>query len=340
MIKLERSVSLNLTTDKSTFEHINREAFISDSRPLGTSLSAVNKMVSCGEEMTYLLPPIVGVSASSPDWAAKVENYWHNFGIDVPVVGKNMNTTLIFDATDYIRSKNISDLADQLKIKKDSEDYEKKLFNHILKNVPESSRYKYMYPESVEDYLLWRFCLVYNRVGNSISEITKKDPKSNTPIFVSNKIAFYLKSSSEIAKEKKELQEARNLSMTYYNEILKDSKLLDELILINGKLSTVKSFKDMSETDKQAEMFLLATTDHKKLIRLYETENRDLVAKISKFKLAGIIKVLENTSIHVEVDNPSKIWGNSLEETISFMSNDANKAYINEIEIKTEKQFS
>lgn len=339
MIKLERSVSLHLTTDKSTFEHMNREAFISDSRPLGNSVSAVNKMVSCGEEMTFLLPSIIGLSPTSNEWAAKVENYWHNFGIDVPLVGKTMNTTLIFDVTDYVRKGHIAELATTLKLKSDAEDYEKKLFNYIIKNVPESGRYRYMAPEAVEDYLLWRFCLVYSRVGNSVTDITRKDNKGN-PMFVSNKIVFYLKSSSEIAKEKKELQEVRNLAMQYYNELLKDSKLIDTLIFVNDKLSTIKAFKEMTDTDKQAELFQIATTDYKRLVRLYETKDRDLVAKINKFKLAGLIKNLDNTSIYVETDNPSKVWGNSVDEVISFMSNDTNKAYINEIELKVDKLFN
>lgn len=372
MITRNRKTLLNWVLSSTAFEAINVKSLVALSRPLGTSVSAVNKMLSYGEEMKMLLPDILGSTpeSTSSNWDSLVANYWHNFGIDVPQTGQSFDIGFNFDLTDYKREKHINALIESAKLKvkkakkedaKDgeegfedvlttSDELEAIFADYVMTKIPEELKFRYGTPNNVADYLAWRYCLVSSAVANNPEIMVKAKGEGESedvnklktdavanPIMVSTRIQFFLIDEGDAAKQKAKLNNIRNEAIKKYVNLLtskdSDSKI-DNLLIADDRLGSIQDIKTTIRGDKEAMLMEIATTNPEKFIALLANTNISQVAEIKKFIMSGYLRQLPNTTIITDGTDPSVVLGNTINEVISYMASSVNAAYVNELKVK------
>jgi len=227
------------------------------------------------EEDEYL-PAILGMTKNDDGWKKAVRNYWNNIRKIVPDGGLELETGFYY------------------KTQQDAQDG------------------KEGYPMNISDYILWRYCLKYSKVANTIYDIDS-----------SPKIKFYL---SDPATEE-------NVEYAKVQKTLKANKYLAELILPDNanKLDDVLTLygynvAGMSMKSKIVTIHDLGADDSKdpsKIARFLNTYEDKLLRSrswISRAVSYGILTRLPNTDTIQYRDHIT--LGTTTEAAIAFLDND------------------
>jgi hypothetical protein len=316
MVEVSRKVELLWKYHPSVFEKINMEVLGEPFRKIGSGVSAVAKITTGinAEMLRMVMPEIVKSNPDSRDqnWDKLVSNYWDSLSVMIETNGKVLETGFVFNMTDVNRKNYIKELS--FKTDKELADYVMG-FKGDKPNVPEEERFRYGHPINPEHYLLWRYCLNYSRVANSVNDINK-----------SPKIAFYLHTQEDreryISAQRKAKKEAidlyikfvTNASMDDYNDVLS--------LLTPDSIREIVNSKDME--DKQAKIMEFATSEPVKFAEIVTDKNRQLKAVVERFISYGVLKQLPESTVVVESADPSVIIGNNINECVSFFANEKN----------------
>lgn len=359
MLHKSRKVKLIWRRNLSSYAETNKKVLVDDIRKIGSSITAVNKMVSSGEEMRTYLKSMIGVSPTSSDWDKAVNHYWNSLSVPIPAYEKELEIGFVYDITDPEIAKTVKAINDGLpekdRLKTDAdlanfiqarldrviEDYKQKVLDaaklpdensrskalNMLYNTKweqtisiESDHYKVGRPINLEHYLLWRYCLAYRDVANEMSAVEK-----------SPAIRFYLHSEAEAKAEKERKNAIEKNRMAAFLKISSDAAKVDNILYAAGMGEEVKAF---DEVDKVLKLQQFSETNSAKFVALSEDPNLSKKAKIEKYIVHGILRRLPNTEIVVDASDPSVIVGNNVSECISFFADSTNKAVVSEYEAK------
>ena len=123
---------------KSSYAHANRKVLVEAPRVIGSSVSAVNRMIANHEEQKDMMKSIVGVSPTSSTWDTVIKHYWDSLREEIPNAGKKLDLSFSYDITDpnkasYITAINANIESEKAKLRsdKDLKDY----IDNRLKNV-------------------------------------------------------------------------------------------------------------------------------------------------------------------------------------------------------------
>lgn len=323
MKNISRKVKILWRLNTTFYGLANKKYLVEEPRRIGSADSAVNAMLAADDEMKVLLPGIIGVSANSPVWEEKIQNYWHSLSVDVPHNGKELETGFSYDftTTDKLKAENIKELNNKLNTNSQSKTNaikdDNSLAKYVEENIPEEEKYKYGKPINTEHYLLWRYCLNYSHVANEYKDVDK-----------SKKIRFYLADENQEIKERRAAYELNKKATAEYVKVMSEPSKALNLIYVLGLHNNLPP--DADETDmgiaiqdyykEHPSTFLEASRDK-------HLSNR---ATIERLIAANIFKRIANTGTIVDYNNPEITIGNDIGEAINFLSNDKNKAKVSE----------
>jgi len=259
MKTLNRKVWIYWKPNKSAYALANSEVLDEPPRRLGSSVTAVGKMIANSLEQKALMPSIIGISANSPDWDKALTNYWNSLSEEIPAGGKELDLSFNYDINDTNKSefidninKNISNESGKLKTDNDLVDYiEKRLKNveiefkkkiETLKTIEnekqrdeiyneayktrydsifriEADRFKVGTPVNPFEYLLYKFCLVYSQVANT-NELVGK----------STNIRFYLHSEDDVKQYKEAERKSNRNRISVYSKAISDITKVENII--------------------------------------------------------------------------------------------------------------
>jgi len=320
MYKFERTISLQWTLHRSMFAQANKNVMNvgSDVRRVGSALSAVNEMLSKGEEMKVLMPTLLGADPSSNklDWEVAIKNYWHSFEVDIPFGGRILDIGWDFDLNSPDKVAAINALDKKVKSDKDLADYAFSK-NGNDNNIREEYLFRYGTPSNVEDYLLWRYCLVYRRVLNPGVDPSILDRNPD--------IEFYLYDASTVKETAKTTLKLVNQASEIYLGLLTKSTEKDNMLFVFGENPI-----EMEDYDKDFKLKEYSNSQPERFIAFSKDKNLNVKAKIERYVSVGILRRLPNTSIIVDADDASLVLGNSINEVVSFFNNPVNATAISE----------
>jgi hypothetical protein len=300
----------------------NKKVIGESTRRIGGSQSAINKMLACGDESKLLMPTLLGLSSNSPNWDTRVKQYWNDLSVEVTQVGKELEIGFNYNINDVSREKYLKEFKEIVKSKfKTDISTDEELYKFIGKvNIEETEKYKYATPISVEDYILWRYCLVHREVANNIEDVDK-----------SGSIRFYMYSELEKTQAKVKMYELSNSAMKKYLEIIASEELVDALLYVYQD-----KFTGLDAITKATLVQEHMTADPRKFLTLSSDTALNTKALIEKYISYNILKRLASTSIVVDASDPEFVLGNTLDEVIAFFnSTDAkSKTHLNEFAIK------
>lgn len=354
MITKHKEIWLHWRPNKSYYAIINKKEILEAPRSIGTSITAVNKMVANHTEQKEYMKDLLGLAPSSPEWDTQLKNYWHSFSGVVPEQGRKLDAGFYYDIDNpakaaYIKSINAivvtksklikdEDLAEYIDTKistalegfrksmaeaekltndKDKAHHQNEAYKikYIAIIQAEQERYKVGTPVTPLDYMTYRFCLHLGTVANEFSLVDK-----------SPNIKLYLHSKEEEDKFKKLKLKREANRMEAFLKVIKDPKLVTSILYAMGKNEVVGG----APTDEHLEIEKLSRNSTQEFINMVHNKHLPDIAKIEKLVAFGILRRLDGSSIIVDAGDSANVIGNNIAEAITYLNNEKFKSEVKE----------
>ena len=209
----KRAVTISLVKNYSAYRKINMKTLGQKHEVIGSSVTSSRVLSSNKGEVEAYFPQLVGLSPSNPEFIGRVKAYLCNIQMLVNNENATLNTSFIYDhkrdyleiakQEEYINAE--YDKVDRANTSAIKEALRKKI---DALNTLESTRYKYGHPENLEQYLMYRHCLLYRDVAKDMALINE-DPT----------IRFYIKDEAKEAQRQKKLVEEKKYAMKHFVEL-------------------------------------------------------------------------------------------------------------------------
>ena len=333
MVKVERKQKLMWKLNPTVFQVINQEVLYSAMRPLGTSVAAVSAMTSSSEEMKAYLPELVGASPDNTavDWQARVEKWWNDFHLDVPMDGYEMDTSVEVEYFGRYKT-NIDKFLKDRAIKVNSDEEAEKIMAEKITEltvnnvrvVPENEVYRYAHPTNMEQYLHWRYCLVSPQVANRPEDVNK-----------SANIRFYIHDEEAAIKRKQETANLFKQSLTAYNQLISsnaDKSAYGNILLVYNNVK-LEDIAKMTLEDCQMAVGRMPYEKPKVLLQAIADTNIADKAKVLRYIQAGLLRKVDNSDSIIDATTLNPIGAN-LEDAVVYIRDEANKTYAAELKAK------
>jgi hypothetical protein len=240
------------------------------------------------EEIKYL-PEIIGISPSDQEWRKAAQEYWNNISVKVPADGlstsKLQGLPLVF--TLLFKDKTTKDAFDAAVLFEDKARISKQAT--VL--------------DGLDDYILWRYCLVYSKVANRYEDVRK-----------SPKILFYLYSKETETLVAHTLFKAKRKAQDLFATILTENATVDAVLLMFDQ--DLGAFESI--VDKHLALDVLVNRRPLDFIKFMEDGNLKIKAFIKKAVEKHIIKKPALTDSYYYGDNNEVCLGTTLEDAVIF----------------------
>lgn len=327
----KRSITISLVHNYSTYRKANMKVLGQRKEIIGSSITSCRTLSSNKGEVEAYFPALVGLSSNNPEFITRVKAWLSNIQVAVNENDMVLNTSFIYNhKRDY--------LAIKAKEEKIDAEYDKvdrantKAIKEAIKkrvealNTLESSKYQYGRPENLEEYLIYRHCLLYKDVAKDMALINSD-----------NSLRFYIKDENKEAAKRKKLTEERVRAMRNFVEVgASDSKFNAVFVSIIVYLG------------KQLNTELLKSDDEKKaLVISFVNEHPDKFNKIVNDKSVSIKAFIETliargelvrSEFNQQISTADGTFiGSNMNEAIAYFNNPNNKdvrtAYENKLKL-------
>lgn len=208
----KRSVTISLVHNYSNYRKVNLKTLGQRKEVIGSSIHSGRILSSNAGEVNKYFPELIGLSPNHPDFTSRVKAWLSNIQFRINENNVVLNTTFIYERKkDYLFIKQQEDAINDAYDKIDRSNME--VLKEALKrkiedlNTLESSKHQYGRPQNLEEYLMYRHCLLYKEVAKDIALINS-DPS----------LRFYIKDELKEREQEKKLVQARKVAMTNYIE--------------------------------------------------------------------------------------------------------------------------
>lgn len=263
------------------------------------------------DEETEYLPDIIGISPNDTEWRRTVKDYWNNISVSIPAdgttIGKLQGKVLAFIIA--------------FKTEGEKQNFEKVLSLDEKAKIAKNG----LVLDGVDDYILWRYCLVYGKVANRYEDIRK-----------SPKILFYLYSKETETRVEHNAFKLRVKAGNLFTEILMKDSIIDAVLLMFEQ--TLTHFE--SRADKHLALEVLIKSKPAVFIKFMEDGNLETKAIIKKAVDAHIIHQPSNTDSYYYGEGNEVCLGTTLMDAVIYWKStekinkeivDAIKARLNQI---------
>lgn len=323
---VNRSQKLEWKLNPTIFQLINAKALGAETMALGSAVKPVRTLLANDEELKVILPAVIGVAPNSPSWQESVTDYLNNFHLDVPRRGIEFDLSVIFNRDNERTKDAIDKYCDEHKLTDESdEDIIEKILGKSDDGkfaVPETELYKYVDFVNPIDYINWRFCLLSAKVANNVEDVDK-----------STNIQFYLTSEDQLKKARAAKLQLTNKAMKHYVSIISSTNTnkVDLLTVALKLFSNASDYKESTLEERQALIMNFMQDNPSEFIAAVSDKSLENRAKVQMYIWMGILKQSKETNIITDAHNPEIVLGATISEAISYLENDKNAAYANEL---------
>jgi hypothetical protein len=317
-----RSVTIALVKNYSKYREANRTALPERIDYIGSSVNSSRMLSANKQEVETYFPNIVGLSPNHPDFTNRVKSYLNNIQIKVDGLGKSFDISFRYNHyKDYL---NIVDKEERIETRykaanrqnlKELKDALKTKINDI--NELEISKCSLGAPVNVEDYLMYRHCLLYNDIAKDTAVISS-DPS----------IRFYFKDDKKEAEKLKKHRQEINKAKANYVAALADRSLFDALYIqycANAGRPIVSSILK-NGIEKEIELDKFATDEPIKFNRMFSNKDAKLISSIEHLIARGeLIRSSYNQNIS---DASGAFIGANMGEAIAWFKNPDNNSVV------------
>lgn len=315
----KRTVTISLVHNYSNYRKVNMKVLGQRKETIGSSVRSCQILSSNADEVNAYFPALIGKSPNNPEFITGVKAWLSNIQFVVNENNVTLNTTFIYNhKSDYLKIKDAED-----KINAEYDKVDRANTSAIVEalkrkidalNTLESSKHKYGHPENLEEYLIYRHCLLYRDVAKDIALINSDA-----------NIRFYIKDEAKEAEKQKKLVEQKTRAMRNFVELNgSDSKFNAVFIqmCVVRKLNINESLLK-SRSEKTNMMINFVNDNPDKFNKLVNDKNIALKAFIETLISRG---ELVRSEFNQQISTAEGVFiGSNINEAIAWFENPDNK---------------
>lgn len=346
MITINKTLTLKYKLAISVYESMNKAAYATQTRSLGTNQKQINTLLSHPTFCDYVLPIIIGNNKNNSDWEREKQDYISSIQIAIPVSGYPLDLGCTFDRDNIYLKDNIEkyikdnakDLYDTKEIEKEIEvekevDKVKKIVKEkvketvtvvkddktialdIINKLDPIEYHKYFRYTNVKDYLYWVMALTSNQVANTPDDADK-----------SPNIRFFIYDDKINKKSNLEKAEVREKASTAVIKLKSQTDLLKDIALVKNVV-TFDELEEMDDSEIYLAVFSYANSYPSEFISVAEDKDLKHKSTIKKYLEVGILKVNDNNEI-ADGKNDKIVLGSSIDVAVKYLANPVNSAEV------------
>lgn len=318
-----RKVTIMLIKNYSLYRKANSKVLSKRIDFIGSSVYSSRILAANKEEIDTYFPNIVGLSPNDPNFIARVKQHLNNFRVSVDELGRSFDTSFhYYKKKDYYRIKAEEDRIEQVYQAANRQDIVKlraALKEKITRlNALESTKCKLGYPINVEEYLLYRHCLLYNDVAKDIALINSD-----------SNIRFYFKDDQKEAEKLQKYRNEVNKAKANYVSCLADNILFDAVYTQYCVLNNLPVVSSLAENrlDREIKLDRFSSDEPVKFNKIFANKDIKLIANIELLIARGeLIRSQYNQNISTP---DGEFIGANMGEAVVWFKNPDNTSIVN-----------
>jgi hypothetical protein len=317
-----KSITIALVKNYSFYRRANDKVMTKRRDFIGSSVSSSRVLSSNKEEVEAYFPRLVGLSPNNDNFMNRVKQYLNNIQVAVDELGKTFDCSFHYNHySDYLAIKKKEEKIEsnyKLANKSNNKDLRAALKEKLtLLNELETSKHKLGYPLNLEDYILYRHCLLYNDIAKDTALINSDAS-----------IRFYFKDNNKEAELQKKLRTEINNAKANYVNVVSDPDMFDAVYIqycvISGRPIVSSMLEDRITKENQLDRFSIE--DPIKFNKICRDNDIKLKALIETLIARGeFIRAQHNQNI---LTPEGDFIGANMKEAVAWFKDSANSAMV------------
>lgn len=314
-----RTIIISLVHNYSNYRKVNMKVLGQRKETIGSSITSCRILSSNAGEVEAYFPALVGLSPNHPDFTTRVKAWLSNIQFVVNENDVPLNISFVYNTKrDYIYFKKREDKIDEEYAKVDRtnlsaiKDAIKRRVDAL--NQLESEKYKVGHPVNLEQYIIYRHCLLYRDVAKDTA-IVNSDPS----------IRFYIKDEAKEAEKQKKLTEYRMQAMRNFIELNASPSKRNAVYvaIVASRNENVSEALIKSDSEKTAYLMDFVNTHPDKFNKMVTDKHITTKAFIETLIVRGeLIRSEYNQQISTE---DGTLIGANMNSAVAFFNNPENK---------------
>lgn len=318
-----RKVTIMLVKNYSLYRKANDKVLPKRKDFIGSSVHASRVLSANKEEIDTYFPNIVGLSPTDPNFVMRVKQYLNNIRIPVDELGRSFDISFhYYHKEDYYRIKEEEDKIERMYQTTNRQDITKlraALKEKITRlNALEGTKCKLGYPINVDDYLMYRHCLLYNDVAKDVALINSD-----------SNIRFYFKDDQKEAEKLRKFRMEVNKAKANYVSCLADDTLFDAVYTQFCVVNNMPVISSLAENriDREIKLDKFSADEPVKFNKIFNNKDVKLIATIEMLIARGeLIRSQYNQNI---TSPDGDFIGANMGEAVAWFKNTENSSIVN-----------
>ena len=324
----KRTVTIAPVQQFSAYRRANIKSMPPRRNIIGSSISSTRILSSNKDEVEKYFPQIIGISPNNPEFVTRVKAYLSNISFNVQDAGSTLNISFTYDKKkDYLT---IKEKEDKINAKRESVARNNtaaikeavKVWTQEINDL-ESEKAKYGHPDNIEEYLLYRHCLLYRDVAKDISLINSD-----------SSLRFYIRDENKEAERAKRLVDERRKAMRNFLALEASDKKRNAVFIqmtVNNGGNIAEAM--MKTPDQQVSALMTYLNDSPdKFNDLFEDKNVEMKSFIEALIARGeLIRPEYNQQISTA---DGTFIGSNMNEAVAYFNNPTNKPVLEAMQNK------
>ena len=324
----KRTVTIAPVQQFSAYRRANIKSMPPRRNIIGSSISSTRILSSNKDEVEKYFPQIIGISPNNPEFVTRVKAYLSNISFNVQDAGSTLNISFTYDKKkDYLT---IKEKEDKINAKRESVARNNtaaikeavKVWTQEINDL-ESEKAKYGHPDNIEEYLLYRHCILYRDVAKDISLINSD-----------SSLRFYIRDENKEAERAKRLVDERRKAMRNFLALESSDKKRNAVFIqmtVNNGGNIAEAM--MKTPDQQVSALMTYLNDSPdKFNDLFEDKNVEMKSFIEALIARGeLIRPEYNQQISTA---DGTFIGSNMNEAVAYFNNPTNKPVLEAMQNK------
>ena len=315
----KRTIVISLVHNYSNYRKVNMKVLGQRKETIGSSITSCRVLSSNSGEVNAYFPALVGLSPNHADFTSRVKAWLSNIQFVVNENDVPLDISFVYNTKkDYLDFKKKEDAIDEDYAKVDRTNLSaikeaiKKRVNAL--NTLESEKYKIGRPVNLEQYIIYRHCLLYRDVAKDTA-IVNSDPS----------IRFYIKDEAKEAEKQKKLTEYRMQAMRNFIELNASPTKRNAvyIAIVASRNENVSEALIKTDSEKTSYLMDYVNTHPDKFNKLFADKNIVTRAFIETLIVRGeLVRSEFNQQISTA---DGTLIGSNMNGAVAFFNNPDNK---------------
>lgn len=324
----ERYITISLVQNYSAYRKANITVLGNVKGRIGSSIYSCRTLSANKGEVEAYFPSLIGYSPNNPEFVTRVQAWLSNIDVLVDDSDKRLNISFRYNKkSDYLAIKKQED-----KINAEYDKVDRTNISAIKEAVKvkvaalnklESTKYKYGSPENIEEYLIYRHCLLYKEVAKDMALINSDST-----------LRFYIKDEAKEAAKKNKLVKERLKAMQKFIELKASDNKFNSVFAVISAANSRNLIEELNKTDLEKTAIVMDFINNNpiKFNKLVEDKNITIKALIETLITHGeLVRSEYNQQISTA---DGTFIGSNVKEAVAWFNNPDNKDFVTAMENK------